>query len=108
VNNKFIQFLLDNGYKEYPSYIDTIKIKLFCKQSSSKIKCNCNLKHVQICVKYTIFEQLEEFVEVCITAQNKEGFWFNLKVYTIKPEEFMIKYLKIEQSLAKAWEAINE
>ena len=115
MDNDLIKFLITNGYKEYPSMKyskEENESRLFCKSVNTKFHCFCNNKSVQICVNYHDFilpdTAIIGMLDIGITACSNADLWYQLKCYSITPNDLINNLVKLERDVIRAWEAVNE
>lgn len=108
------KFLKDKGYKEYTvsesdlNSFTTFKT-LLKKSVDSEVLCECN---DNLCIDVSIASQhflsgtVLNRAEISITAQlhNK---WWNLKCYSLTPEEAIVQFDEVEQTLIKLFNTIG-
>lgn len=112
--NELIKFLSNKGYKEYPvkpsdlNSFTTFKT-LLQKSVDSKVLCECN---DNLCIDVNISSQhflsgtILDRAEISITAQ-RHNKWWNLKCYSLTPEEAIDQFDEVESTLIKLFNTIG-
>ena len=101
----FIIAMQDFGYKYSERESDTNK-SLFFKQTATDIICQCNDRapsfHVYFYDEWFREHHLNS-VEIEIVAEDISNDWLVLKIYSIKPEDFIEKADFYERKLLNLW-----
>jgi len=113
MNKELFELLEENGFKQYESTKGSSA--LFQKRIDGEYHlptlCSTNDK-LFVDVNYYSFSMpdrpLHEGVEISIRHGAKDDKWFDLKMYSITPDEITTEFLKqtIDRLMA-AWEAVN-
>ena len=109
-----LNFILSQGYKEYPTYLPTFperEHKLFCKPVSTAVECTSNAKEPQYNISYTccsIHNIDTDFFSIYIRASSKSGTWYSLEAYSLSFAELKDKLRMLEFELKLAWENLEQ
>jgi len=100
MNLKLEEYLLANGYKEYPTFnpmFTELTRKLFCKQNK-EWGINFNLDYSRINVNET------ECVLINLSIQEElYGKWLKYQFYNLSPQTFIEGSNELEQQLIAAY-----
>ena len=101
-----IEYLQDNGWKEYSDYITMDKSsRFFAKRYATASRCACNHEKdgMQVCMRVTSHAMADSF-EMTTRGELPDGTWIDLLNYAM-PENIENVIAKIPRLLA-AWEAM--
>lgn len=105
-----IKLLDEQGYKHFIHGLDQGKAYSFQKRIDDGLHhlCECNDKlfmNVKV-HDFSINDHAHRSVEMSMCHENSDNQWFDLKVYGIRPEEFVEYYQTGFDKLFKAWKNI--
>lgn len=106
------QWLIERGFSIAPAVTDFANLcdwYAYRRSALEARECEHNDgKPMQIIVRpyrFEIYADIRESAEVSVTGETA-GVWFNLKAYSLKPDELMERFDRIEASLIAAWNAL--
>jgi len=104
--NTAIQYLQDNGWREYPDQIRKTA-RCFYKRFDTPSKCNCNNEKegLQVCAGVSHWDGFES-VELDIAGELPDESWIQLKGYGFKSNTDIESIIATIPRLLAAWETM--
>jgi hypothetical protein len=109
------QYVLDQGYKEYPSSHGIARdsgARSFEKRLPKGTPCKCNDDkvswHITVWPEIRIDQNRNSVpsVEVEIFGEQQGGTWFKLKAYSIDIDNLSVSLDRAEQNVLAAWQGV--
>ncbi len=112
--DEIIQFVLDRGYKEYPTIQEHREwgVRAFSKRLPEGAPCECNDHkiswHIETWPEMRLGQShlSSPSLDIEIVAEQRGGTWFSVDAYSLDINNLALSLGRAEQDLLAAWQTL--